>query len=99
MLPCNSNSERKSVANTQLLESKCTFRSPSRYVDGDMAQTGVSNSDSSDKKADRSEFVFLGGRYTNTNWSWEKLGSHMAVNLHLIQRLPQSKFSSPFPGK
>ena len=33
-----------------------------------MAQTVVRSSDSSDKKTVRAELVFLGGRYTSTNW-------------------------------
>lgn len=57
-----SNSDRKSVAKVQLLESTCIFRFPIKSVDGDMAQIRVSSSDSSDKKAVLSELETLRGR-------------------------------------
>lgn len=42
--------DRNSVANVQMLESTWILKSPSRSVDGDMEQTEVSSSDSSDMK-------------------------------------------------
>ena len=50
MMLKQSSSVRNSAANVQLLESTWMLKSPSRSIEGDMEQTEVSSSDSSDMK-------------------------------------------------